>query len=56
VSIQARAENQSMLFSYAVSETYSQDAEAVVAPGDCLATLKSLPDGLAKLIVVMFQI
>lgn len=45
------AMGQSLLFSYAVSDVYSEAAEAIVSPGDCLDTLKTLPDGLAKLII-----
>lgn len=34
-----------------IAEAYSPDAEVVIAPGDCLDTLRALPDGLAKLII-----
>jgi adenine-specific DNA-methyltransferase len=34
-----------------VRDSYSPDAEAVIAPGDALETLKTLPDNLAKLII-----
>ncbi len=34
-----------------VFATYSQTADVIIAPGDCLQTLKTLPDGLVKLII-----
>jgi DNA modification methylase len=34
-----------------VASLFSEDAEAVIAPGDCLATLRTLPNGVAKLII-----
>jgi adenine-specific DNA-methyltransferase len=39
------------LWSPEVRDSYSSDAEAVIAPGDALETLKTLPDGFAKLII-----
>ncbi len=50
----AIAENnyrQSTLLPFAVAESFHPEAEAVVAPGDCLNTLRGLPDGVAKLII-----
>ena len=34
-----------------IMTAYKKSAEVVIAPGDCLDTLKSLPDGLVKLII-----
>jgi adenine-specific DNA-methyltransferase len=34
-----------------VADSYNPDAEAVIAHGDCLETLRGLPDGFAKLII-----
>jgi adenine-specific DNA-methyltransferase len=34
-----------------ISDTYSEDAEVVIALGDCLETLRTLPDGVSKLII-----
>lgn len=34
-----------------VESAYSPKAQAVIAPGDSLATLQALPDGIAKLII-----
>ena len=31
-----------------VASSFSPDAEAVIAHGDCLETLRGLPDGFAK--------
>jgi adenine-specific DNA-methyltransferase len=39
------------LWNYAVASEYKSDADAVIAPGDCYETLRSLPDGFAKLII-----
>ena len=43
-------ENQG-LWSHEVAATFSPDADVVIAPGDCLETLRALPDGFAKLII-----
>ncbi|MGB9180622.1 MAG: site-specific DNA-methyltransferase [Pyrinomonadaceae bacterium] len=43
-------ENQG-LWTCDVAQTFDPVAEAVIAPGDCLETLGSLPDSFAKLIV-----
>jgi len=34
-----------------IRDEYSPDAELIIAPGDSLTTLKTLPDGLVKLII-----
>ena len=34
-----------------VASSFSPDAEAVIAHGDCLETLRGLPDGFAKLVI-----
>jgi adenine-specific DNA-methyltransferase len=34
-----------------VAQTYTDTARAVLVPGDCLDTLRSLPDGFGKLII-----
>lgn len=34
-----------------IANAFDPDAEVVIAPGDCLDTLKTLPDGLAKLVI-----
>lgn len=34
-----------------IHEKFSPEAEVVIAPGDCLETLKTLPDGFAQLII-----
>ncbi len=34
-----------------IASAYDPDSEVVIAPGDCLNTLRALPDGLAKLII-----
>ena len=36
---------------YRLTSSFNSDANVVIAPGDCLTTLSSLPDGFAKLIV-----
>lgn len=38
-------------FSTQIRDSYATDADIVIAPGDCLETLRTLPDGLAKLII-----
>ena len=45
-------DNEDLLFqSPEPASAFNPNAEAVIAPGDCLTTLRSLPDGLAKLII-----
>jgi DNA modification methylase len=39
------------LWAHEVASSFSPDAEAVIARGDCLETLRTLPDGFAKLII-----
>lgn len=39
------------LWTHHVSSSYSPTADVVIAPGDCLDTLCTLPDGFAKLII-----
>jgi len=39
------------LWTQQVASSFSPDAEAVIAHGDCLATLRTLPDDFAKLII-----
>ncbi|MBI1764839.1 MAG: site-specific DNA-methyltransferase [Acidobacteria bacterium] len=39
------------LWSPEIASAFDPDAEVVIAPGDCLATLRTLPDGLAKLVI-----
>jgi adenine-specific DNA-methyltransferase len=39
------------LWTAEIAGEYSPEAEAVIAAGDCLATLSRLPDGCAKLII-----
>ncbi|MBS1790569.1 MAG: site-specific DNA-methyltransferase [Acidobacteria bacterium] len=39
------------LWAQEVATSFSFDAEAVIVPGDCLTTLRGLPDGFAKLII-----
>jgi len=39
------------LWSPKIASAFDPDAEVVIAPGDCLDTLRTLPDGLAKLII-----
>ncbi len=34
-----------------IASFFNPEAEAVIAPGDCLETMRGLPDGLAKLII-----
>ena len=34
-----------------IASTYDSDADAIIAPGDCLETLQNLPDEMAKLII-----
>lgn len=44
--------NEALQFwNYAVASEYKAEADAVIAHGDCLETLKGLPEGLAKLII-----
>lgn len=38
-------------WNYEVASKYSPDADAVIAHGDCLKTLRELPEGVAKLII-----
>lgn len=40
-----------MLREIAVTQNFRPDAEAVLAPGDCLKILRELPDGFAKLVI-----
>jgi adenine-specific DNA-methyltransferase len=47
----AEAESQEGLWSLAVAAAYRNDATIVIAPGDCLETLRTLPAGLVKLII-----
>jgi adenine-specific DNA-methyltransferase len=42
---------QQTLWSPEVASSYCTDATVVIAPGDCLETLRTLPDGLVKLII-----
>jgi len=39
------------LWSGEVAASFRPDADVVIAPGDCVETLRSLPDGFAKLII-----
>ncbi|HWT01280.1 MAG TPA: site-specific DNA-methyltransferase [Pyrinomonadaceae bacterium] len=39
------------LWSHDIAASFSPDADAVIAPGDCLETLRTLPGGFAKLII-----
>jgi DNA modification methylase len=39
------------LWSPKIASAFDPNAEVVIAPGDCLSTLRTLPDGLAKLII-----
>src|SRR5207244_2388322 len=39
------------LWTHDVASSFSPDAEAVIAPGDCLETLRTLPSSFAKLII-----
>lgn len=39
------------LWNYVVASEYKPDADVVIALGDCLETLKGLPEGFAKLII-----
>lgn len=41
----------SQFWSYKVASEYDTDADAVIAPGDCLETLSRLPGEFAKLII-----
>lgn len=45
------AQSQQGLWSQDIASSYREDATVVIAPGDCLETLRTLPDGLAKLII-----
>jgi DNA modification methylase len=40
-----------LLWQKEIFETFSPSAEIVISPGDCLETLRSLPDGFAQLII-----
>lgn len=42
---------QDSLWGHEVATLFSPTAEMVIVPGDCLETLRSLPDGLVKLII-----
>ena len=44
------SENQ-VLWTHKVASSFDPDADAVVAPGDCLETLRALPTDFAKLII-----
>jgi adenine-specific DNA-methyltransferase len=44
-------QEQHSLWSINLASSYSENASVVIAPGDCLETLRTLPDGLAKLII-----
>lgn len=39
------------LWSPKIASAFDPNAEVVIAPGDCLNTLRTLPDGLAKLVI-----
>lgn len=39
------------LWSPKIASAFDPNAEVVIAPGDCLKTLRTLPDGLAKLVI-----
>lgn len=39
------------LWSPSIASVFDPNAEVVIAPGDCLKTLRTLPDGLAKLVI-----
>lgn len=39
------------LWTHEVAASFSPTADAVIAPGDCLETLRTLPEGFAKLII-----
>lgn len=41
----------SLLVKYEIAPIFNPNAEIVVAPGDCLETLKNLPPGFAQLII-----
>ena len=43
--------NQPALWAPEIQSAYTQLADIVIAPGDCLQTLKSLPEGIIKLII-----
>jgi adenine-specific DNA-methyltransferase len=34
-----------------IAESFSPDAQIIIAPGDCLGTLKTVPDGAVKLVI-----
>jgi len=42
---------QTVLWTTEVATSFDPTAEVVIAPGDCLGTLRNLPEGLVKLIV-----
>jgi DNA modification methylase len=44
-------DNNAPLWIQHVADAFSQEVEAVIAPGDCLDTMRTLPDGFAKLII-----
>lgn len=39
------------LWSPKIASAFDPNAEVVIAPGDCLKTLRTLPNGLAKLVI-----
>ena len=41
----------SELWTHEVASRFTPDAEAVILPGDCLESLRTLPDGVAKLVI-----
>ena len=47
----AGAINNFGFWSCEIASSFSPTAEAVIAPGDCLETIRNLPDDLAKLII-----
>ena len=48
---QIRSSAQMGLATPAIHETFSESVEVVIAPGDCLETLRTLPDGFCQLII-----
>src|ERR671939_1956106 len=45
------ADENQRLWTHEVASSFSLAADVVIAPGDCLKTLRTLPDGFAKLII-----
>ena len=43
--------NSERLWKHEIASSFNPEAEAVIAPGDCLTTLRALPEGFAKLII-----